>query len=177
MFGGRNDDTAATGAGGPAPAKTGAVAEQPSLSAQDREFMMRASQGGMAEVEASRLAVTRASSPEVRAFAQQMVRDHTATNDELMRIARSKNVMVNPQLDAQERSRMATLEALSGTQFERVYVEEMGVKAHQDAIAVYESEARGGTDPDLRAFASRTLLALREHLAMAEQAAAVAAKE
>ncbi len=32
-------------------------------------------------------------------------------------------------------------------------------------------------DPDLRAFASRTLLALREHLAMAEQAAAVAARE
>ena len=173
---GRQKDVAREGAGGPAPAKPAAAA-QPVLAAQDRDFLLRASQSGMAEVEASRLAVGRAAVPEVRAFAQRMVREHTATNDELSRIARDKGVVLGRELDAQERSRLATLQAMSAAAFERSYIEDMGVRAHQQAIAVYEREARDGVDPDLRAFASRTLLALREHLAMAEQAAAVAARQ
>jgi putative membrane protein len=181
MFGGRDDGggsatgTADAGTAGSSTSAGQASAAQ--VSAQDREFVMRAAQSGMAEVEASRAAVSKATSEEVRSFAQQMVRDHTATNEELMRIARAKGLQVTPQLDAEHRGKLDAMQALPPEEFERAYTQDMGVRAHQEAIELYERQAREGTDPDLRAFASRTLLALRQHLAMAEQVSAVAAKE
>jgi putative membrane protein len=173
-FGGSRDAGGPAAAGGSASA--GTASAQAPVAAQDRDFVMRAAQSGMAEVQASQLAVTQASSEEVRAFAQRMVRDHTATNEELMRLARTKSIDVPAQLDAEHRAKVDALRGLSGPQFEQAYLQDMGVRAHQDAVALFQREAQNGADEDLRAFASRTLLALREHLAMAEQAAAVAAK-
>jgi putative membrane protein len=179
MFGERGGDSGAASTGGQAEAAgTGTAASaQQALSEQDREFAMRASQSGMAEVEASQLAVSKANSEEVRAFAQRMVRDHTATNEELMRILRGKNLSVPTQPDAEHRAQVDAMRAMDAEAFERAYMQDMGVRAHQDAVSLYERQAREGSDPDLRAFASRTLLALREHLAMAEQVAAVAERE
>jgi putative membrane protein len=183
MFGEREGRAGGAGTGAADPGTAGSAttsapqAGAAQVSAQDREFVMRAAQSGMAEVEASRAAVTRATSEEVRGFAQQMVRDHTATNEELMRIVRAKGLTVTPQLDAEHRAKVDALQALPTDEFERAYTQDMGVRAHQDAVELYERQAREGTDPDLRAFASRTLLALRQHLAMAEQVAAVATNE
>lgn len=176
--------TGEQGAGGPAAQSGsasndagGATAQTQQLSAQDREFVTRAAQSGLAEVESSRIAVTQATSEEVRAYAQRMVRDHSATNEELMRLARGKGIEVSPMLDAEHRAQVDALQAKSGADFDRAYLQDMGVRAHQDAVSLFERQARDGSDPDLRAFAARTLVGLREHLAMAEQAAAVAATQ
>ncbi len=55
-------------------------------------FMMEAARGGMAEVELSKLATTKAQNPEVKKFAQQMIQDHTNANTELKQLAGKKNV-------------------------------------------------------------------------------------
>jgi uncharacterized protein (DUF305 family) len=62
------------------------------LNAQDREFIMMAAMGGMAEVEMGRLALQRASSEAVKQYAQRMIDDHTQANQELMQIAGSKGI-------------------------------------------------------------------------------------
>jgi putative membrane protein len=155
---------------GGAPATSSASSSSASrLSALDGEFVMRAAQSGMAEVEASRMAVTRASSPEVRDFAQTMIRDHTDANEQLMRIASSKGMPVARELNAQHRAQLNALAALQGAQFDRAYVQQMGVQAHQEAVDLFSRQASQGTDPELRDFAQRTLQHLREHLAMAQQ--------
>jgi len=42
------------------------------------------------------------------------------------------------------------------------------VSDHEEAVALFQKEASSGTDPDLKAFAQKTLPTLQEHLKMAQ---------
>src|SRR5688500_8976443 len=68
------------------PAPAASVAEG------DRDSAMKAASSGIAEVEASRAISEKTTNAAVREFAQMMIQDHSAANDELKRIAQSKNI-------------------------------------------------------------------------------------
>ena len=68
--------------GGSAPA----MVPKAALSQQDKDFVKDAAEGGMAEVELSKIA-EKSENPEVKRFAERMVQDHTAPNAELTTIA------------------------------------------------------------------------------------------
>jgi len=65
------------------------------LGSDDRKFIMEAAHGGMMEVELGRMAVDKASSADVKQFAQRMVDDHSKANDELMQLASQKGVTIS----------------------------------------------------------------------------------
>ncbi len=138
------------------------------LSGDDRKFLMAAAMSGMKEVELSRMALTRASSEEVRRFAQQMVDDHTRANQELMQLAASKGVTLPTMPDTKLQSMLTRMGAMSGAAFDRAYLREAGVKEHRNAAKLFERESTRGRDADLTGFASRLLPAIRSHLSMAE---------
>ncbi|HEV2704724.1 MAG TPA: DUF4142 domain-containing protein [Pyrinomonadaceae bacterium] len=138
------------------------------LASDDRKFLMTAAMSGMKEVELSRMATTRASSEEVRRFAQQMVDEHTRSNQELMQLAASKGITLPTAPDAKLQSMLTRMGAMSGAQFDRAYLREAGVKEHRNAAKLFERESTRGRDADLTAFASRLLPAIRSHLSMAE---------
>lgn len=139
--------------------------------AGDAQFVARAAVSGLAEVQLGRLAQTKAASAEVKQFAQMMVADHTAANDELKRIAMAKTMNVPAAPDAMHKATIDRLAALSGAAFDREYMAAM-VKDHNAAVALFESEANGGTDAELKAFAGKTLPKLRQHQSAASELAA-----
>jgi putative membrane protein len=57
------------------------------LNSDDSDFLKKAAKGGMAEVELGKLALQKASSPDVKEFADLMIRDHTKANRELTALA------------------------------------------------------------------------------------------
>jgi putative membrane protein len=134
----------------------------------DQAFMMKAAQGGMAEVELGNLAVANAQSDSVKQFGQRMVDDHTKANDELKSIAGQKNVTLPASLDAKDAAMKNKMSGLKGAAFDKAYVADM-VKDHKKDIAEFEKEANSGSDPDVKAFASKTLPTLKEHLSMIEK--------
>jgi putative membrane protein len=142
---------------------------QAKLSQQDRKFMMDAAQGGMLEVEASRLALERASSEQVREFAQQLLKDHTDANEKLMQIAQDKGVKLPKELDAKHKQQLSKLGKLKGEEFDRTYMQELGHKDHKKDIQAFEKQARQGKDAELRTFAEETLPVLQKHLSMAHK--------
>lgn len=91
----------------------------------DTTFVTKAAAAGMLEVQASQVAITRASNPDVRAFAQRMVKDHTTVGDELKALA-SKGITVPDSLPADERAKVDKLSALEGAKFDKAYADEVG---------------------------------------------------
>lgn len=162
-----------------------------SLSAADRKFVMEAAHGGMMEVELGRLATQKAMSDDVKQFGQRMVDDHGKANDELMQLASSKGITINHSMASTDTgsadSKMTAtstmsgddakmmkkhhemvnkMSALSGAEFDRKYMDDM-VKDHEKDVAAFERESTSGSDPDIKAWAAKTLPTLREHLRMA----------
>jgi putative membrane protein len=139
---------------------------QTGMSAVDRGFMLEAASGGMAEVELGRLATQRAASDAVRQFGQRMMADHDAANQELLQLAQQRGVMLPQQPDAKHRATIDRLATMTGPQFDQAYMAEM-VRDHQADAAVFEREVREGQDPALRAWATKVLGTVREHLRLA----------
>lgn len=137
----------------------------------DSDFAQKAAIGGLAEVELGQMAQTKAASADVRQFGQMMVSDHTKANAELMNIAASKTLTLPRELDAEHRAVRDQLNALSGAEFDRQYMAAM-VKDHNETVALFQAEANGGNDAELKAFAARTLPKLQDHLRVANEIAA-----
>jgi putative membrane protein len=138
-----------------------------SVSSSDRKFAMTAAAGGMAEVEVSRLALTKASSAAVKQYAQKMIDDHTAANAELMQIASAKGIALPTAPDAKHRAMMAKMEKLSGAEFDHQYIMMAGHKDHAKMEKLFRDESTRGRDADLKAFAAKTLPVVQAHLRMA----------
>lgn len=133
---------------------------------QNNNFWTEAAQGGMAEVAMGNLAAQKAQMAEVKQFGQQMVTDHTAANDELMKLAAGKNVTLPTAMSEKHQEAMAKLNGMSGMEFDREYMK-MQVKDHEKMVKLFQRESERGTDADSKAFAAKTLPTLQNHLTMA----------
>lgn len=138
--------------------------------AADRTFMMKAAEGGMAEVALGELATKQAGSDDVKQFGQRMVDDHGKANRELMDLAAKKGVTLPSDMGAKEKALKTKLEKLSGAEFDREYMREM-VKDHEKDVAMFEKEAKSGRDAEVKAWAEQTLPTLRDHLKLARETA------
>lgn len=148
--------------------QTGARGDiQSAIGNPDEFFLVRAAQLNAAEIAAGRIAVERASNPEVRQYGQQMIEDHTRANQELMRLAERKGVSLPTQPDEMHRTVANHLEQLDGDQFDREYISAM-VADHAMALSMMQDRARLTQDPEIRDFADRQVPIFHEHLQMAQ---------
>lgn len=132
------------------------------LTVADQAFLAQAAYGGLAEVALGELAMERAASPEVRAFGQRMVEEHSRANAELVALAEAKGMTPPTAPDEGRQAVAAALASLEGAEFDRQYLQQQ-LAEHQLAVALYDAEASGGTDPDVRTFAARWTPALQDH--------------
>jgi putative membrane protein len=161
------------GTAGPAARQGGASAPRGAaaggdLAITDRNFVTTAAMGGMFEAEAAKLAAQQATDPAVKAYASMVLDQHTKTNEELKQLAGARNVPLPAELPADKKAELKKLEQASGAAFDRTFVQEVGIKDHQDDIRSFEKASKDAKDPELRAWAAKTLPALRDHLAKAQ---------
>jgi len=144
------------------------LAAMPVLAA-DQTFATKAAQGGMAEVELGKLAAEKASSDTVKKFGQRMADDHSKANDELKKLAESKNITLPSTIGPEEKALRDRLSKLSGAAFDQAYMKAM-VNDHVKDVNEFKMESKSGKDPELKAWAAKTLPTLEEHLKMAREA-------
>jgi putative membrane protein len=133
----------------------------------DKKFLKQAALGGMTEVELGKVAAQKASSENVKQFAQKMIDDHTKTNDELKQVASKESISLPDTLDPKHQSEINKLSKLSGEDFDKAYAKEQ-LKDHEADVKDFSAEAQGGADPNVKAFASSTLPVLQQHLELAK---------
>jgi putative membrane protein len=139
------------------------------LTADEETFIQKAAASDQAEIMLSKLALERASIPQVKQFAQTMVTDHTKSTSLLKPIAADHGVNLpeNPPQPAND-ERYQKLEKQSGAAFDKTYIEMM-VTDHQDMLHAFETEAGQATDPKLKEFISTVQPIVAHHLQMAKE--------
>ncbi|HEV8474873.1 MAG TPA: DUF4142 domain-containing protein [Methylomirabilota bacterium] len=134
----------------------------------DQSFMKDAAQDNIGEIELGRLASQRGASDAVKQFGQRMATDHGTALDELKQLAQSKGVTLPTDTDRAHKRLHDRLSKLSGAEFDREYMKAM-VGDHDKDAKKFAKEAGSAKDPDLKAWASKTLPVLKEHQQQAHQ--------
>ena len=133
------------------------------MQSPDTMFAIKAAQGGLAEVKLGQLATEKASDPDVKAFGQQMVDDHTKANDKLKEVAQSEKITLPSDVNGHQKSMYDRLSKLSGADFDHAYVKSM-VKDHEEDVKEFQKEANKGKNEKIKGFASETLPVIQSHL-------------
>ncbi|MGE8064105.1 DUF4142 domain-containing protein [Pseudomonas sp. NPDC089569] len=143
------------------------------LAATSNEFVDKAAAGGIAEIEASRLALEKSQAADVKAFANMMISDHSKANDELAAIAK-KNAIDVPNSTTLVKQAKEKILDLRDESFDAAYANNQ-VKAHEQAIELFKKQADTVTDDktpgamELKGFAQDMLPGLEKHLEMAKK--------
>lgn len=129
----------------------------------DTKFAVALADGGMMEIESSKLALTNGSAANVKDFAKMMVSDHTGAAAELKDAAAKKNISLPAVLSEGKQKKYNDLAAKKGADFDKAYIDLM-VDEHQEAVDALQKESEKGNDPDLRAWATGKLPVIQKHL-------------
>jgi putative membrane protein len=151
---------------GPEAAQSRPAAPGTKPASPDAPFIGSAAMDGLAEVEHGRLATRNASSPRVKRFAQRMINDHQKAGNQLKELASRSEVTLATNLDDQHQATQDELAKLRGAPFDQAYMALM-VKAHLQAVALFQQEAKSAQDRDVKAWAFRMLPMLQEHVRLA----------
>jgi putative membrane protein len=137
-------------------------------SAQD--FVNKVAISNMFEIQSSQLALAKQADADTKPFAEKMVQDHQKTSSELKALVDGGKVKATlpTALDTQHQKMLDELKAKNGKDFDASY-DQTQLKAHQDAVALFDAYSKGGDNSELKGWAFRTLPHLREHLSMAEK--------
>lgn len=133
------------------------------MKSPDAAFAVKAAQGGVSEVKLGHLAAEKGSSPDVKAFGQQMVDDHSKANEQLNAVAASEGMTLPADVTGKQQAMYDRLSRLSGAEFDSAYVKDM-VMDHQEDVKEFGKEAQKGSDEKIKSFASQTLPVLQGHL-------------
>ncbi|HEY2171155.1 MAG TPA: DUF4142 domain-containing protein [Candidatus Angelobacter sp.] len=146
---------------------SGAAASSPS-SSSDQDFVTKAAQGNSAEVELGKIVVARSKDPNVKQFAQMMVKDHSAALNELQELAQSKNLNFNDDLPDDAKALKTKLSGDTGKQLDKDYMDSM-LEDHQKDVQEFTDQSHKAKDPDVKQWATKTLPILQKHLDKAQQ--------
>ena len=131
------------------------------------DFINEASAKGMADIEASRLAHSKAESKEVKDYTIVVINDRTTANQHLAKIARQLDLPVAPREEIVEKAKALMPQVMDGATFDEAYTASQ-VKTTQQAIERLQQEAQTTDVPQIKAFAEETLPKLQNHLQMAK---------
>jgi putative membrane protein len=132
------------------------------------DFVNTAAKSDAFEIAAAKLAVKNALSPEVKAFAEQMIKAHTDSTAKIKAAAGKANPAIapDPSLTKGQTDDLAELGKLTGARFDEEYMDGQ-VDAHEDALKLMRAYASGGADAGLKAAANEIAPVVEGHLGMA----------
>ena len=165
-------------------------------SAAQKQFVQKMMMSNITEIQMGKLGSEKASSDEVKKFAQMMVEHHTQANEELMPLVKQHGLEQTDKLDAKHQAVATRLSKLEGAAFDREFMTAM-VTSHRETVQQVRPMAgatgttgkatasgtagtsgggtasggasSGGTVQDPKQYAAKTLPIIQQHLQQAQQ--------
>ena len=137
---------------------------------EDKMFLRKAAEAGIAEVKLGQLAAQKASSDDVKAFGQKMVDDHTKLNNQMAQVADSLGVMLPKSMNKEDQAEYDKLNGLSGNDFDTEYLSLM-VKDHHKDLHEFRIEAASRADQTLHDAVVQAETIIHDHTVMIDKLA------
>lgn len=147
----------------------GQTASNGKLSSGDEKALKDMAQANINEIAAAKVALSKAQSSEVKTFAQKMVDDHGSALTKVQAVAQQKGVTLPTEPDASHKAMATRLEQQSGEAFDKMYMENAGMKDHEMVLSTLKSDAQKIKDPDVKALADAHVPVVEQHLKSAQQ--------
>ena len=135
----------------------------PKMTEKDKSFLLKAATAGDEEIALGKLGQQNGQNGEVKKIANMIVAEHSKMNAELMAFSEKKGLRISAQAVKPGK--------ISPQGFDKVFLDSLAAH-HEKDIALFQKQAQGGDDKDIKAFAGKTLPALKSHLAMVKKAQA-----
>jgi putative membrane protein len=146
-----------------------------------QQFRAQASASDAFEILSSRIALTHATNPDLKSFAQMMIDAHTQTSDQLvslggiskaslqakMKPGANGKYAANTLLSSAKANELNSLNSKSGADFDKTYIDDQ-VSGHKDALSLMQDYAKNGDNAKLKAFAAETAPKVQAHLDKAQ---------
>lgn len=143
------------------------AAESATAAPTTQAFVDTAAPANKFEIVSSQIALQKTTNPEIVAFAKKMIHDHTQIGTAFVAaLAKSKTGLkppagLGPDIDAT----IARLKSETGVTFEKDYIAAQ-TAGHKAAVGLFKGYAEGGENPELKAFAAKTLPTIEMHYHM-----------
>jgi len=138
------------------------------LHAADQAFINDATKAVATQRDAARIATSRSTDRDVKAFAERVSNDNAKISDAL-RAASPRGVDV-PKNDP-DAAVLASINNLRGADFDKTYIEQVALAGEQKALSAFQAEIASGRDEQLKDAAKKALPTIQEHYAMAQDLA------
>jgi len=136
----------------------------------DKEFVKKALEGNMAEIQMGQLALEKSSDEQVKQFAQRMVDDHGKMVEQLKPVAEQMGVKVPEGPSKGQMKNMDKMKGLSGDAFDQAYIKSM-VKDHKNDDSEFKQEAQSTQNPQLKQMVMQSDQMIQTHLQQIQQIA------
>ncbi|KVD56297.1 DUF4142 domain-containing protein [Burkholderia ubonensis] len=150
------------------PAQTAPSAGAPRLHEADQSFINDGTKTVSTQRGAARIADSRSSDSQVKAFAQRVSADDEKII-QAMRAASPRGVDV-PHNDP-DTAVLDSIKTLRGAEFDKAYIEQVALAGQQKAISAFQAEIAAGRDTKLKEVARQALPILQAHYADAQKLA------
>jgi len=127
------------------------------------EFLVKAANGGLAEVKLAQLAKDKAKDSAVQHFADMMITDHGGANEKVKTLAAERNVTLPAEPGEDEQKKASDLSKKTGADFDKAYVNAM-VKGHEETLDMFKKASAKITDAPVKAFIDNTIPVIEHHL-------------
>lgn len=128
----------------------------------DAEFLVEAAEMDLKEIQLGTLAQERGNA-DSKAHGKMMVDQHTAASNELKALAAAKMITLPAGVTEDGTEAFEKLSKKDAKDFDEAYADMM-VDNHEKAVTKFENNADRTDDPEIKAWATKTLAALRTHL-------------
>ena len=138
------------------------------VATNEADFLVKAANGGMTEVQAGQIAQEKATNDDVKKFGAKMVEDHTKLNDQLKSLASKLNVTIPTAIDGNSKSMIDKLNNAKSVDFNKTYMDMM-VEDHNKDVDLFQKIAGNAANPEIHDFVTNALPILQSHQQMAKK--------
>ena len=129
-------------------------------------------QANLKEIAVGKLAEEKASTDEVRAYADQLVKDHTSADQMVVATAQKKGARLRDSAAARREKAHGKvteqkLSSANGVQFDRLFLEQTSAE-HKKLIAELQKEREDASDDDIEALIDKIVPILQQHNDLAQ---------